>query len=438
MKFSLVTFGCKLNQAESEKISADLIMNGGIRVNLKSNPDMVIINSCAVTIKAVRECRQKVSYIKRHFPQAKVVVTGCFEDRKWLAVDLWVENKSKHKITELIKNKFDFFDGKNKISIPGVRFDLASLALGRNRGMVKIQDGCDNFCSYCIIPFMRGRCYSVPPRFIVDDILEYEQKGIREVVLTGVNIGRYDYLIIDEDEKSSLAVDKNSLHLGSRVDLVKLLKFILKYTDIDRIRLGSLWPTDISFDLIDLIAQNKRLCPHFHLSIQSGSDQVLQCMNRDYTIAQIEIILNYALKKIELLNFTADIIVGFPGETEADFKLSCELVDKFDFSKVHIFKYSPRPGTMAVKMEPKIGDKEKKKRAYILKQHCLRSAERAHFKFEGKYMDVLWEQKKGLYWTGFSQNYMMIYQKQFSFDNFKNKITRLCYQRENNYPGRGE
>jgi len=352
MHFKVITFGCKLNQAESDQISADLISRGH---SLSNNPNLIIINACAVTYKAVREVRQKVAQLKRKFPRAKVKVIGCLEQGR---------------------KKFPL---KNPIAITPAR----------TRALIEIQDGCNNFCAYCIVPFMRGKPKSIPANKIIQQINQL--KDFKEIVLTGVNIGLY----------------KNGLD--------NLLKKILKQTNIPRIRLGSLWPTHINNKLINLYSKNSRLCPHFHLSIQSGSNKILKSMGRNYTTARIKHITQQCRAKIKNINFTCDIIVGFPGETDKDFQKSCQLIKDIGFSKVHVFRYSKRPRTKAEKMPDQIPEETKQARS----QQLIRIKPT----MPTKKLPILWEDKKHGYWYGFTTNYIRVKRKVKKEENLKNTIT---------------
>lgn len=379
MNFSIITFGCKLNQAESSQISADLILAGFTEAGKNQKPDVIIISVCAVTRKAVREGRQKTAQLRRKYPKAKIIITGCIDENNWEGVDLWIKNKDK--IIKILKNKIKII---NKIQKPK--------PLLRNRAFIKIQTGCNNFCTYCIVPFMRGKPKDVLTKKIIKDILNKQEQGYREIILTGVNIGLY----------------KN---------LIELLENILKSTEIERIRLGSLWPTHLNSKLINLVAKNSRLCPHFHLSIQSGSNKILKLMNRGYKAKDILKITDRTKKKIHNINFTADIIVGFPGETNQDFKDTCNLITKIGFSHVHIFKYSKRPRTKAAIMPGQIDEPTKQKRSQILHKIVQKSAK----KIKIPPSKVLWEQKKNNYWHGFADNYIRVKKK--SKKNLKNQIT---------------
>jgi len=410
MYFDIITFGCKLNQAESEKISADLNSLGLIQN--KTNPHIIIINACAVTHKAVREARQKVAQLKRKFPQAYIIITGCFVDMDWPGVDLWI--KDKNKIKNIIHKKY-------KISKPTLisHKNKKNIKI-RSRALIKIQMGCNNFCSYCIVPFTRGhKLIDTPAKDVVKQILIKEQQGFKEVILTGVNIGLYG-----QATKIQKA-QKTQNHKNINYNLVDLLKVILRETTIPRIRLGSIWPTHITNDLIKFYAHEPRLCPHFHLSIQSGSNKILKLMHRRYTIGQVKTIIKKCRTHIPYINFTTDIIVGFPGETEQDFQASIKLIQEVGFSKVHIFKYSQRPGTRAVMMPHQVDEKIKNKRSHQLIKLADKTAQQTKQKFIGSTLPVLWEHQQSDYYYGFTNNYIRVKKKSDIKQKLENQIENI-------------
>ncbi len=400
-KYKIITFGCKLNQAESEMIAADLNSHG--LEQTKQTPDIIIVNLCAVTHKAVKEGRQKVSQLRRKYPQAKIIATGCIAETGWPGVDKWVKKET------ILKSGLSVIDkhlANKKIKPVGSRPTLfAPGEFNRNRALVKIQTGCNNFCSYCIVPFTRGsQLVDTPVKEIIKQILAKEKQGFKEVVLTGVNIGLYGLSAKTQKTQKH----KSTSHSST---LAELLKIIIKETNVPRIRLGSIWPTHITNDLIKLYAQEPRLCPHFHLSIQSGSNKILKLMNRRYTVGGIKTIVKKCRAKIPHINFTTDIIVGFPGETDKDFQASAKLIQEIGFSKVHIFKYSPRPGTRAAKFEQQVDIKIKQQRSRELIKLAEQTAQQTKQKFLGLSLPVLWEQRRAGYYYGFTSNYIRVKKK---------------------------
>lgn len=404
-KYKIITFGCKLNQAESAKISADLNLSG-LEYNA-SQPNIIIVNLCAVTQKAVKEGRQKISHLRRKYPQAKIVATGCIAENNWPGVDMWVKKETILKsAAQLIGQGSKFSDKKDSHRTPRRKLLGVNLLNLRSRALIKIQTGCNNFCSYCIVPFTRGsQLVDTPPEKIIEQILAKEKQGFKEVVLTGVNIGLYG---------------KNT-----KTNLVKLLRIILQQTNIPRIRLGSIWPTHINTELIKLYAQEPRLCPHFHLSIQSGSNKILKLMNRHYTVGEIKTIVKKCRAKIPQINFTTDIIVGFPGETDKDFQASTRLIREIGFSKVHIFKYSPRPGTRAAKFIQQIDIQTKQQRSRELISLAEQVSQQTKQKFIAIQLPVLWEQCRAGYYYGFTSNYIRIKKKNRLGQGLENQIETI-------------
>lgn len=403
--YKIITFGCKLNQAESNMIAADLNLHGFKRD--EQQPQIIIVNLCAVTQKAVKEGRQKIHQLRRKYPQAKIIATGCVAETDWPGVDKWVKkNVILKSVTQLIdkKNKFSYKKGSHGILR---RLGAPQDKIVRSRALIKIQTGCNNFCSYCIVPFTRGsQLIDTPVKEIVKQILAKEEQDFKEVVLTGVNIGLYG--------QGSKKI--------SGINLVKLLKNILKETNLPRIRLGSIWPTHITGELIKLYAQEPRLCPHFHLSIQSGSNKILKLMNRRYTVGEIKTIVKKCRAKIPYINFTTDIIVGFPGENDKDFQASAKLIQEIGFSKVHIFKYSPRPGTRAAEFTQQIDIQTKQQRSHELIKLAEQVAQQTKQKFIGTQLPILWEQRRAGYYYGFTSNYIRVKKKARPGQALENQI----------------
>ena len=320
-KFFIYTFGCRLNQAESNLIRGKLKQQGWQEA-APEEADYIFINSCAVTQKAAKEVAQYVRHCRRHYPQAKIWLLGCFVDSLRVAgrpfdlpADRFLTNKEKRQwIGETIPP-----------------------AQGRN--LLKIQDGCNQFCSYCLVPYLRGRSRSIPVTTILEQARQLEQHGARWLVLTGVDIIQY------RDSETGF-------------DFVALVTRLLRKTRLF-LSFGSLSPLIGQPRLLPRFLAlyhryPQRLAPHLHLSLQSGSDKILQLMRRPYRQAFYWQTIQ-KLRAIPRLNLTTDIIVGFPGETDADFQASCDFARRAKFGKIHIFRYSPRPGTLAAKMGPKWG-----------------------------------------------------------------------------------
>ena len=350
MRFYIKTLGCKTNQYESDRLAKELILRGWDKVSEKDNPDICLVNTCTVTKQADRKSRQMLRKLISKNPDSKVIAMGCYV------------NRDKEELKD-ISGIFGVFPNEKKADLPDILDDilriskssnfninrtrLSNIELGRTkpeflnysshtRALVKIEDGCDNFCSYCIVPYVRGKPISRNKKEIINEIKYLVSEGVKEVVLTGINIGIY------------------GKELENETDLTSLIEEILKKTNIFRVRLSSIHVNNISSSLIDLLSENNRLCPHLHISLQSGSDRILKMMRRGYNIKQFQEKINKIRFKIPKIAITTDLIVGFPGEQERDFQANLKILKKLYFSKVHVFKYSERPGTIAEKMKDKV------------------------------------------------------------------------------------
>lgn len=336
MKVSIITLGCKVNQYESNYIEANLVNNGYKIVNLYENPNIVIINTCTVTAKSDYQSRQLIR--KATKLNCKVIVTGCYAE---LNMDRILK----------INNKAIIFNNVNKYNIINMLTNNnEKITLNyskRARPYIKIQDGCNCFCSYCIVPYVRGRSRSIEPEEIIKQIDSYDRNGFNEIVLTGINLGMY------------------GKDIG--YDLNKLLKNILQKTKIKRIRLSSIEINEINEEFLDIFSDT-RICKHLHIPLQSGDDKILKLMNRRYNS-------KYYKDKIELLNkkfnnicIGTDIIIGFPGENRKEFQKTLDFLKDLPFSYSHIFKYSPRPYTKAINYISNYKINDIKERYIILKE----------------------------------------------------------------------
>jgi threonylcarbamoyladenosine tRNA methylthiotransferase MtaB len=399
MKIAIKTLGCRLNQAESNQI-AEKLANFGVKIDFiaKNKADLYIINTCCITEKAVTKSRLEINKIKNRYKKAKILVCGCAQELKSKA-DFFIEDKNK--IPQFIYDRFI----KNKKIIHQDTNKLFKNV--KTRAFIKIQDGCNNFCAYCIIPYVRRKMVSMPFPQVLKEIKQKEKQGFKEIILTGVNIGKYK--------------NKN-------LDLATLVKKILKETNIFRIRFGSINPESISDEFISLF-KNSRACPHLHLSLQSGSDTVLKRMRRNYTTKNYLNIVKKIYKKYPDFNFTTDIIIGFPGETEKEFRATCKFVEKIGFSKIHIFQYSKREKTLAAKMSNHISYNLKRKRALELAKINNFLKERFIKKMVGRQEEVLLENKRNNYYSGFTKNYFKIRLR--SQEDLKNKVKIIKIQKSN-------
>ncbi|HAV10350.1 MAG TPA: tRNA (N(6)-L-threonylcarbamoyladenosine(37)-C(2))-methylthiotransferase MtaB [Dehalococcoidia bacterium] len=381
---SLHTLGCKLNQAETESLSRQFSAAGyGI---IENNADICVVNTCTVTHIADRKSRHLIRLLRKSNPQAFIIVTGCCAETS--SADLFragasmlVNNKQKEHIVELLQ--------KQQLKIPDIQSDNHIAAhTQRVRSFIKIQHGCTSNCTYCIVPSVRGCEYSLSPDMILKEVQDRTANGYKEVVLTGTKAGAYEY---------------NGVFLKS------LLQRILAETDIQRLHLSSLQPEELTQELLALW-QNKRLCPHFHLALQSGSDSVLRQMRRHYTVNQYLESVTMIRKLLPDASITTDIMVGFPGESDTEFEESYHLCRDIGFSAIHVFMYSPRPDTPAVSMDKQIDAHIKKQRSLKMLALAYESAIKYQKKFLGQVHDVLWEREtEQKLFNGLTDNYLRVF-----------------------------
>ncbi len=373
--------GCKLNQAEIEELARQLSAAGYTVVPADSPADIYVLNTCTVTHVADRKSRQLLRQARRRNPDARLVAVGCYAEREpdllqsLDGVELVLGNDLKNDLVKLLG--------------PAVERGGQPFTQERTRSFVKVQEGCRNFCAYCIVPLVRNRVACVPAEDVIRTIRALETEGKRECVLTGTEIGTY------RDGETGLG---------------RLLERILAETGIERLRISSLQPPEISRELAGLW-QDPRLCPHFHLSLQSGSDAVLRRMRRRYTIARYREAVELIRNTVQDAAITTDIIVGFPGETDEEFEESLAVCRDIGFARIHVFPYSPRPGTAAVAMDGQVAEEVKRERSRAMMELGRESARRFHAAFLGQEMDVLFEQASGGVWDGHTGNYIKVYVK---------------------------
>ncbi len=388
IRIALATLGCKVNQAETELLASQLVKAGYRLVSPNVAADIYILNTCTVTHTADRKSRQLLRQARRRNPQALVVATGCYAQRAHgeLAhlggIDLIIGNDEKPNLPQLLEE----MGCLKRMTANGQ--DLLTQDGFKTRSFIKVQDGCHNFCSYCIVPQVRGEEKSLPHREIIAQVREKCRDGYKEVVITGVEVGSYS-------------------HGG--IDLRGLVGHILAETGIKRLRLSSLQPQEISTELLRLW-QDSRLCPHFHLALQSGSDSVLGLMNRQYSTREYREAVDLIRDMVPSSAITTDIIVGFPGETGAEFDESHEFCKEIGFARIHVFPYSPRAGTQAARMPDSVTPQVKKARTQKMLALARESTRKFNQKFLGKTMLVLWEKRspEGI-WSGLTPNYIKVY-----------------------------
>jgi threonylcarbamoyladenosine tRNA methylthiotransferase MtaB len=402
MRVYVSSLGCKLNQSEMDTLAGELARAGHQVVGSAAEADLCVLNTCAVTHTAAQKSRQALRRLRRENPEARLIATGCYaewapaERRSLDGVDLVVGNKDKERLAEMVGGE------------PAEQSSHISHRGSRTRAFVKIQDGCDNACTYCIIHVARGPQCSRPPEQVLSDIQERLAMGHQEIVLTGVHIGAYG-----RDRDGDLDTD-----------LWGLVARILAETRVPRLRLSSVEPWDLPEQVFGLW-DDPRLCRHLHLPLQSGSDATLRRMNRHYTAAQFAALVVAARQAIADLAVTTDVIVGFPGETEADFAASLAFVQAMGFARTHVFPYSPRVGTPASRMPSQVPARVKDERARAMRAAGTAGAQAFHRRFVGRTMGVLWESPRpgvsGLTWSGLTGNYMRVHT--ISAADLTNRIT---------------
>ena len=422
LRFAMHNLGCKVNSYEAEAMSEAILKEGATLVPFHEEADIYLINTCSVTNIADRKSRQMIHQAKERNPDALVIATGCYvegkkeELKKDKGIDILIGNSGKGKIVELIRAYRDAMlenDGKIEDYLPPVKEEgeyenlFLSKPLDRSRAFVKIQDGCNQFCAYCIIPYVRGRIRSRKIEDCLQEIEHLGQEGISEIVLTGIHLSSYGL------DFQNLSYEYASKMSESGEALISLIEKIGTIPSIKRIRLGSLEPRVITENFVSRLRAVDGICPHFHLSLHTGAAKTLKEMNRHYTKEEFKEAVDCIRRAFPLAAITTDVIVGFPGETEEDFRESRDFIEEISFYDLHIFKYSRRKGTRADEMQGQITEKVKKERSKILLDLALKDSEKFREKFIGKRSEVLIEEVRELegqtYYTGFNKEYIRFY-----------------------------
>jgi len=401
VKFKVINLGCRMNQFDGDFISSWLLKHGYEKSEI---PDIYIINTCSVTSQADRSSRQAIYKAKKENPNAVVIATGCYAQtqkdalEKLKEVDIVLGNANRTDIIKAIKN---YIDTKQKLSYVDNIFrqnDIAfqeDIIFENHRPFLKIQEGCNSFCTFCIIPFARGKSRSVDEDLVFKSVQNLYEKGYKEVVLTGTQLSQYGH-------------DKGT-------SLFKLLKKLIKIPIF--IRLSSMNVNEIKNDkeLLDLITEEPNIMPHFHLSLQSASDNILKAMRREYTLKEYEETASYIIKKRPISAIGTDVIVGFPKETDEDFNITYNFLKDFPFAYLHIFTYSDRPLTKAQKLTPKVDTNIKKERSNLL--HILDKEKRTTFRknMKGKTLRALTISSD----KAITENYIELTPKDLFIDKFE-------------------
>ena len=419
-KVKIITLGCKTNQYESNGMMQKFVNAGYEICDEKEIPDIYVVNTCTVTNISDRKSRQALRKVKQQNEDAVVVAVGCYaqvaknELEKMQEIDIVLGNKEKKDIVEYVE-KYICEKEKKIIDVADISkqndFDEYNCVTytEKSRTTIKIQDGCNNFCTYCLIPYARGRIRSRNKENILDEARKIAQKGIQEIVLTGIHISSYG----KDFEKEYRLID--------------LLEDLEKIDGISRIRLGSLEPTIITDEFIKRLKKLSKICEHFHLSLQSGCDETLKRMNRKYTTKQFADVVKRIRDNIENVNLTTDIIVGFPGETEEEFGKTYNFLKKMDFYKMHVFKYSKRDGTVAAKMKNQVDGNIKEERSKKLIELSNSNELKFNQEYVGKEIEVLFEEKHEDFYVGHSRNYMVVKLK--SNETLENKVKKVLVEK---------
>ena len=428
---AFITLGCKVNQYETNAMIQKFIEKGYNLVEHTEKADIYIINTCTVTNMSDRKSRQMLRRVKDLNPHAMVVACGCYaqvakeELKKISEIDLILGNNEKKEIVQYIEqyikenhkiqNTEDVMQTKEFVDFGDVTYTE------KTRAVIKVQDGCDRFCSYCIIPYARGRVRSRKPESVISEIKNIAKQGIKEVVITGIHVASYG-----KDFKNEYR-------------LIDLLEEINNIKGIERIRLGSIEPLLIDKEFITRLKKLEKICHHFHLSLQSGCDETLKRMNRRYTTEEFEDIVEILRKSYNDVVITTDIIVGFPGESEEEFNKTYEFLKKIKFYKMHIFKYSQRKGTKAASMEKQIDGNIKEFRSQKLIDLSDENEKEYNKSYIGEKVEVLFEEKKDGFYKGHTKNYILIYLPEKDIpkkiqEEIKDKVIKVkCVIVEENY-----
>ena len=419
-KVAFLTLGCKTNQYESNAIIQRFLENGYELVDFEDKADVYIVNTCTVTNMSDRKSRQILRRAKQKNPSSILIVIGCYVQvaketlEEMDEIDILLGNNEKKDILKYLEK----FEKERQEKITDVMHQKEYVEFGsttfteKTRAVVKIQDGCDRFCSYCIIPFARGRVRSRKIEEVKEEITKISKLGIKEVVLTGIHIGSYgkDF---EED-----------------IGLIDLLEEINKIDGIERIRLGSLEPKLITEEFVNRLKKLDKICHYFHLSLQSGCTETLKRMNRRYTAEEFRECARLLRENFKDVMFTADVIVGFPGETEEEFETTYNFLKEIKFYKIHVFKYSRRNGTKAATMPNQVPSELQEERSKKIIELSKEIQDEYNKSYIGKTVEVLMEEKTEGYYRGHTDNYLYVSVK--SDEDLENKMIDVVIENVEN------
>lgn len=399
-RVSFYTLGCKLNQAETAMLAEDFVRHGYKVVQFGEPADVCVVNTCTVTAKSDYQCRQALRRAVREVPNAVIVAVGCYSQLQpeVLAdipgVDLVLGSNNKFELAQRIKDM-----GHVKSSAVFVNQHAQQELfvapnpghyIGRTRAFLKIQDGCNSFCTYCAVPSARGPSRSASISNVLNRAQNLVKRDYKEIVLTGVHVGRFG---------------KGS---KSPTNLADLLSHLVKIDGLERIRISSLEPQELTEELLDIISSSNKICHHFHIPLQSGDDNILNKMGRGYTTSEYSDIVEKVATALPNAGLGTDVIVGFPGETAEQFQNTLELIQNMPFSYLHVFKYSSRPNTVATKLPDNVPIAEKNSRSQQLRELGHIKKNEFYCRQIGKRLRVLFERKQNSYMTGWADNYSRV------------------------------
>ena len=394
MKFNIITFGCKVNQYESNMMEENMLSSNFFYEENKDLADIIIVNTCSVTNVADKKCLKMIRRIRRKKPDSLLVVAGCSSQNnqevyKKLDIDILLGNKDKSRIADIIKEylktekRYVKFYNERELEFE----DMQINDYNHNRAFIKIEDGCDNFCSYCIIPYVRGSVRSKDFSKVINEAKSLADHNHKEIVLTGIHTGHY---------------------LNNNHDLTDLINELSKIDNILRIRISSIEITELNDKFLNMLEKNKKVSDHLHIPLQAGSDEILKRMNRKYDLKYYEDKINRIRSIRPDISITTDIIVGFPYETDELFNSTLDFAKKMNFSKIHVFPYSKREGTSAASMPNQVDDKIKKMRVKKLMELSDKLEKEYYDKFKGKELDILIEECDNNVSIGHTSNYLMV------------------------------
>lgn len=403
MKVAFATLGCRVNTYESEAMTEKFVREGYEVVDFNEIADVYVVNTCSVTNMGDKKSRQIVGRARRQNPEAIIAVVGCYsqiapqEVSGIEGVDVVLGSRNKGDVVYYVNKAKD--EGKQQVKVGAVLKNKVFENLkiedynDKTRAFLKIQDGCNRFCAYCLIPYTRGAVCSKDPKKVLEEVRSLAEHGFKEIILSGIHTASY------------------GVDLEEMVTLVDILEEIEKIDGIERVRIGSIEPSFFTEDVVRRILNLKKLCPQFHLSLQSGCDATLKRMNRRYTAKEYEDIVNLLRDKIKDVSITTDVIVGFPGETDEEFNETYEFLKRIALTKTHVFKYSPRKGTRAENMSNQVDGTKKDERSKKLIELNRINEEAFGKTYVGETLDVLFEEEVGTgtgIYTGYTRNYIKV------------------------------